>query len=462
MKMRRSEADTLRHRCADLAGSGRHLYGRHASVALAALAGGSAFGGRLDVLRGRSVLLIAREQLNAAVALIELDGVARRIVICTPDVPLDHLRAIAATAEVDAIVYDEGTPDPQAFRVPLQVACDAKSVAPQPAGVREFRQTEWVLLTSGTTGVPKLVGHTLASLTAPIKPVAEPPIWGTFYDMRRYGGMQIFLRALVGGGSLILSSAGEPVAEHLGRLAAHGATHVSGTPSHWWRVLMGAEAQIMAPRYVRLSGEIAGQAVLDGLRAAYPHAGIGHAFASTEAGVAFEVNDGLEGFPADFVGIGKGDVDIAVDDGVLRLRSLRSATAYIGAGAPPLRDAEDFVDTGDLVELRGSRYHFVGRKDGVINVGGLKVHPEEIEAAINRHKGVSGSLVKSRKSPITGAIVVADVVLKADGGPEARPAMEREIIALCRRDLAPYKVPAMIRFVPTLPMTAAGKLLRHA
>jgi acyl-coenzyme A synthetase/AMP-(fatty) acid ligase len=461
MKMQRGEAETLRHRCADLAGSRRYLHGRHESVALDALTGGSGFGGRLEALCGRSVLLVVREQLNAAVALIELDGIARRIVICTPDVPLDYLRAITATAEVDAIVYDEGTPDPKAFGVPLQVACSA-DIAAQRAGVKEIRETEWVLLTSGTTGVPKLVRHTLASLTAPIKPVAEPPVWGTFYDIRRYGGMQIFLRALVGGGSLILSSAGEPMAEHLGRLAAHGATHVSGTPSHWWRVLMGAEAGIIAPRYVRLSGEIANQTVLDGLRAAYPQAGVGHAFASTEAGVGFEVNDALEGFPADFLGVGKGDVDIAVEDGVLRLRSPRTASEYIGAGAAPLRDAEDFVDTGDLVELRGARYHFVGRKDGVINVGGLKVHPEEVEAAINRHAGVSGSLVKSRKSPITGAIVVADVVLKAGGAPETRPVLEREIIALCRRDLAPYKVPAMVRFVSALPMTAAGKLLRHA
>jgi acyl-coenzyme A synthetase/AMP-(fatty) acid ligase len=461
MKMPRGEADILRHRCADLAGSRRHLYGRHNSVALDALAGGSGFGGRLDALSGRSVLLVAREQLNAAVALIELDGVARRIVICTPDVPVDYLRAIAATAEVDAIVYDGGTPDPQALGVPLQVACGA-DVAPRPVGVKDVLETEWVLLTSGTTGVPKLVSHTLASLIAPIKPVAERPVWGTFYDIRRYGGMQIFLRGLVGGGSLILSSAGEPVAEHLGRLAEHGATHVSGTPSHWWRVLMGSEAVIIAPRYVRLSGEIANQTVLDGLRAAYPQAGLGHAFASTEAGVGFEVNDGLEGFPADFLRIGKGDVDIAVTDGVLRLRSPRTASEYIGPGAAPLRDAEDFVDTGDMLELRGDRYYFVGRKDGVINVGGLKVHPEEVEATINSHAGVSGSLVRSRKSPITGAIVVADVVLKADGAPEARPVLEREIIALCRRDLAAYKVPAMIRFVSTLPMTAAGKLQRHA
>jgi hypothetical protein len=119
MKMPRGEADILRRRCADLVGSRRHLYGRHNSVALDALTNGSGFGGRLEALCGRSVLLVAREQLDAAVALIELDGVARRIVICTPDVPPDYLRAIAATAEVDAIVYDEGTPEPQAFGVPL-------------------------------------------------------------------------------------------------------------------------------------------------------------------------------------------------------------------------------------------------------------------------------------------------------------------------------------------------------
>ena len=79
-----------------------------------------------------------------------------------------------------------------------------------------------------------------------------------------------------------------------------------------------------------------------------------------------------------------------------------------------LTDEEGFVDTGDMVELRGDRYHFVGRRGGIINIGGLKVHPEEIEAVINRHDEVRMSRVKSRKSPITGAIVVADVVL-ADG-----------------------------------------------
>jgi acyl-coenzyme A synthetase/AMP-(fatty) acid ligase len=463
--MLQSDARPLRRWLDSVAGPPRFFWGAHDSVAFTDLINGSSLRGRLGAFQGRSVLVATGEQLTAALAMIELDGIARRLVICPPDVPQDHLRAIVATAEVDAIVSDGGSHDPEAFGIPLHVRLTA-AIEPQNDLPSGGRQTEWVLLTSGTTGVPKLVAHNVASLTAPIKPGTGSPVWGTFYDIRRYGGMQIFFRAVVGGGSLILSSAGEPAADHLARLAAHGVTHLSGTPSHWWRVLMGPAARLIAPRYVRLSGEIAGQAVLDNLRTVYPQAGLGHAYASTEAGVAFEVDDGLEGFPAHFVDAGTGDADIKIEDGSLRLRSARTASRYIGADAPALLDNEGFVDTRDMVERHGDRYYFVGRKDGIINVGGLKVHPEEVEAAINRHAGVRGSLVKSRKSPITGAIVVADVVLRestgsGDAGPQLA-ALEREIIDLCRRDLAPYKVPAAIRFVPALPMSATGKLLRHA
>ena len=70
------------------------------------------------------------------------------------------------------------------------------------------------MLTSGTSGAPKIVGHTLEGLTGAI--VADgpargaAPVWATFYDIRRYGGLQIFLRAIIGGGSMVLSEPGEP------------------------------------------------------------------------------------------------------------------------------------------------------------------------------------------------------------------------------------------------------------
>ena len=95
-------------------------------------------------------------------------------------------------------------------------------------------------------------------------------VWGTFYDIRRYGGLQIFLRAALGDASLILSDADESVADFLARLGRDGVTHLTGTPSHWRRALMSPAIGKIAPRYVRLSGEIADQAVLDSLKARFP------------------------------------------------------------------------------------------------------------------------------------------------------------------------------------------------
>jgi acyl-coenzyme A synthetase/AMP-(fatty) acid ligase len=312
--------------------------------------------------------------------------------------------------------------------------------------------------------VPKLVLHTLASLAGAAesgRPEPNHVIWSTFYDIRRYGGLQIFLRAVLTGASLVLSNAQESTADFLARAGLHGVTHISGTPSHWRRALMSPSAHMIAPHYVRLSGEIADQVILNHLAATYPQATIAHAFASTEAGVAFEVTDGLAGFPASLMGDGT-DVKMRVEEDTLRICSSRIADRYLDNQAKPLRGVDGFVDTGDALELRGDRYYFAGRRDGVINIGGLKVHPEEVEAVINRHPQVQMSLVRTRKSPITGALVVAQVVLKPalpNGNGQAGK-LEDEILQFCRGMLPRHKVPAVIRFVSSLPVAATGKMVR--
>jgi acyl-coenzyme A synthetase/AMP-(fatty) acid ligase len=228
--------------------------------------------------------------------------------------------------------------------------------------------------------------------------------------------------------------------------------------------MSGAAARI-SPRYVRLSGEIADQAILDALRAAYSHARVAHAFASTEAGVAFEVQDGRAGFPAEWVGAASAPGAVAqlrIVDGSLQVRSAGSAAGYLGQGAAPLRDAEGYVDTGDRVQLRDGRYYFLGRGGGIINVGGLKVHPEEVEAVINAHPWVRLSRVRARRSPITGSIVAAEVV-RAEQGPGIAPTdveLSAQLLECCRGTLAAHKVPAIVQFVPSLPLSAAGKLVR--
>jgi len=176
------------------------------------------------------------------------------------------------------------------------------------------------------------------------------------------------------------------------------------------------------------------------------------------------VTDGREGFPTSFVGKA-GGVETRVVEGSLRIRSSRTALRYLGRDDIRLMDDDGFVDTDDRVELRGDRYYFLGRGAGVINVGGLKVHPEEVEQVINLHDGVRMSLVKARRNPFTGDIIVADVVLK-DVTSEAdssgrRAALRDEIFAVCRARLERHKVPVSISFVPSLEMGANGKLVRR-
>jgi len=386
------QPETLR---AAVAG-GATLFERHRAVRLSAL--GRALDGDLS---GAHVLLRTRDQLFAALALIELDGVAARIVIAPPDVKPEHLPSVIERAAVDVVVGEDPALAVEGVRFEqVHLPQDGPAVVPS-------RKTEWVLFTSGTTGVPKMVAHSLEGLSGAIQPVTgQDIVWGTFYDIRRYGGLQILLRALLGQSSLILSDADENVADFLGRLDRHGVTHLTGTPSHWRRALMSPANAAIAPRYVRLSGEIADQAILDSLKARFPSAAMGHAYASTEAGVGFEVTDGLEGFPESFIGR-PGPVEMKVADGTLHVRSPRTASEYVGGG--DLKN-DGWVDTGDMVELRRSvgasrsdqkdeRYYFAGRTGGIINVGGLKINPEEVEAVINRHPGVRMSRVFGRKAP---------------------------------------------------------------
>jgi acyl-coenzyme A synthetase/AMP-(fatty) acid ligase len=461
MKMSPREAFALR----DYLGSelkGRAISDARQVVSLTDILGETSLAGRLGEFSGRSVLLAVADQLVSGLVMTELDGVARRMLLCPPDLNADYLQALMESAGIDVVVTDQPARWAEAGTRLIVTAGRPGRAA---AKARTERATEWLMLTSGTSGVPKIVSHTLEGLTGAI--VADSParsgpaVWATFYDIRRYGGLQIFLRAIIGGGSMVLSEPGEPLADYINRLRAAGVTQISGTPSHWRKLLMSGSVAGFSPRYVRLSGEIADQAVLDGLSRAFPEASIGHAYASTEAGVGFAVNDGLEGFPATMIGDNRGGVEMKVEDGSLRIRSTRTARAYVGPNAAALADAEGFVDTGDMVELRGDRYHFVGRRGGIINIGGLKVHPEEIEAVINRHAEVRMSRAKSRRSPITGAIVVADVLL-AEGTDAGRSGEIRDqILADCRASLPSYKVPAVIRFVHALDITAAGKLARH-
>jgi acyl-coenzyme A synthetase/AMP-(fatty) acid ligase len=427
-----------------IADSTWHLSLRQAALALDARA-----------FAGRNVLIRTKGQLPTVLALLALDGAARRILLCPPDVGDEQILEIMATGEVEITLTDAD------LTAPLRRAASGAAI---PSGAMPRLDTEWILFTSGTSGFPKLVQHSLQSLIAPIAdgPAGTNPVWSTFYDTRRYGGLQILLRALLTGGSMVLSEADEPVAAFLQRLSTHKVSHISGTPSHWRRVLMSGAAEIIAPSYVRLSGEISDQPILDRLGKTYAQAGIAHAFASTEAGVVFGVTDSRAGFPPAILQPDPSRPEIRIEDGTLRIRSNCTASRYLGTAKRLAKDEEGFVDTDDMVELRDGRYYFCGRREGVVNVGGEKIYPEEVEAVINLHPRVSMSRVWARKSPITGTLIAADVVLTQTTGEDDFDLLRGEILERCRLELRPHKVPVLLKRVSEIAMMTSGKIERRA
>jgi acyl-CoA synthetase (AMP-forming)/AMP-acid ligase II len=438
----------------------RFIADANGKMELAQLDGGTTLDIDLEACRDRAVVIFVGQQRAAAVAAVELDGVARRIVLCPPDLSPEYLPFVIAKSEAQILLTDRADPVSVNDGTLSVSRCGLPVARTGLAPVREAR-SEWLLFTSGTTGEPKMLVHSLASLTGPLDDgphVMRDAVWSTFYDIHRYGGLQILLRALVGGGSMILSESSETVAAFLQRAGDDGVTHISGTPSHWRRALMSNAAHRITPSYIRLSGEIVDQTILDALRQAYPSSEIGHAYASTEAGVAFDVRDGRAGFPARLIGDPHAKAEMRIQDGSLWIRSSRVAWGYADSNSA-LTGEDGFIDTGDMVVLRGDRYYFVGRREGIINVGGRKVHPEEVEAIINQHSGVQMSLVKARPSPITGAIVVADIVLKAG---QSFDAIQHEILDYCRASLPAHKIPALLREVSSLDVSVSGKINRNA
>jgi acyl-coenzyme A synthetase/AMP-(fatty) acid ligase len=99
---------------------------------------------------------------------------------------------------------------------------------------------------------------------------------------------------------------------------------------------------------------------------------------------------------------------------------------------------------------------FAGRRDGVVNVGGQKVFPEEVEAVLNQHPSVRMSRVSARRNAITGAVVSAEIVPVA-----AAVGLVAELGRFCADRLPRHKVPVSITIVPSLEIAPSGKLVRR-
>jgi len=315
------------------------------------------------------------------------------------------------------------------------------------------------LLTSGTTGEPKIVSHTWQTLfTMNRLREAAKRTWLLTFLPGSYAWFQVVCLALFVPDQDLCSGVSSDPADQVAAGLALGADAVSATPTFWRNVLLRVPHHQLSQwtlAQLTLGGEKVDQAILDRLRVLFPAASIAHIYAATEVGAAFVVKDGREGFPAQWLQPATAADEIApvaptaadqpllrVVEGLLQVQSPYASTA-----------AGQWLDTGDRVEVRGDRAFLLGRAAGsLINVGGAKVLCGDVERALLAHPEVAWCRVYGRRSPLTGELVCADVVRQPDSA-----LTERTLLQAVAPQLADYAVPRLVRFLPAIPTSANQK-----
>jgi acyl-CoA synthetase (AMP-forming)/AMP-acid ligase II len=310
-----------------------------------------------------------------------------------------------------------------------------------------------VVATSGTSGPPKLVQHSWDSVLAAAR-LAEQwhgLAWLLVYDATRWAGIQVWAQALLTGGTLVVPASRDPDVV-AAALVAEKVAILPATPTLLRRLMTSADRATLAqaaPQRITLGGEAADGPLLEHAKSVFPQAKITQVYATTELGEVFRVPDGRPGFPAAWLGKSL--------PGGVRLSTRRDGELLVQLS----RDTAE-VGTGDLVERRGDRFEFTGRRSDVIVVGGAKVFPKRVEEILRRVPGIAEARVYGLPSAITGELVAAEIVL-ADPLPEATSPdqVRTAALAMCRESLEAHSVPRVLDIVKQIATTAAGKTPRR-
>lgn len=335
------------------------------------------------------------------------------------------------------------------------------NILPVDAGDATASGFQVLISTSGTTGTPKTVRHSLEALLGRIRPRPSRcgARWLLTFSPASFAGLQVLLTAILSGDELIAVS--EPTVTALTRAAVEWQpTHISATPTFWRGFLVAARPALprMPIAQITLGGEIADQNILDHLRAVFPSSGISHIYATSEAGAVFAVKDGRAGFPVEWLETGVDGTRLRIVEGVLEVHTPRAMVGYLEMGGkiPHGSNTTGWIRTGDSVTIRGDRVYFLGRVDSVISVGGSKVAPEEVENLLLEVPGVLDGRVFGIRNAITGFLVAAEIVTDAPD----HEGLRQSILSHLNNKLERHKTPRIIRFVTSIPTSQTGKKRR--
>lgn len=302
--------------------------------------------------------------------------------------------------------------------------------------------THFVLFTSGTTGKPKQILHSIQSLTSKIKPRKQNYIWGLTYDPFRMAGLQVILSAITNGDKVIMCDSND-IAKNVDFFVKNNVDSISATPSYFRMFLSQKKAKEIELKQITIGGEIANQNLLDSLKYNYPDSRITHIYASTEMGAAFSVNDFKEGFPSAYL------ANPHYAEGKLLVENNELC----------FKNQNEVYQTGDMVKQIGDRFIFTGRKDSIINIGGNKISLDKIENVIVNLDFVENVICNPAPHPILNNVINAKVKLcnlKSLSSLDIKKLIRKE----CISKLPKFAIPTKIEIVDNIELSSNSKIKR--
>jgi len=358
-------------------------------------------------------------------------------------------------------------------------------VAPKPAEYEGLDGTGTplaaIIYTSGSTGPPKGVMLSIANMGAIARAgcdfvdLTPDDRLGVVTPMFHLYALREVDAALRSGATLVLPKALAFPASVIQQLHRERVTGISGVPSGFLLITEGFELQLGSLaehlRYVALGTAVAAPALLATLRSALPATRVLVTYGLTELSRACyrEVTDpderpGSVGGPYPGVELEiRGHADIAVGPAIPGRVILRSEMVMQGYWRRPDLTARTLLPDGALltpdigsVDEQGW-LSLLGRADDVINSGGEKIGPDEVEQVLREHPAVEDAAVTGAPDPagVLGEVVKAWIV-RAPGAELDAEQVRRH----CAARLEPAKVPRLVEFCGTLPKTALGKTSR--
>lgn len=321
------------------------------------------------------------------------------------------------------------------------ISCERTKRSAQSSLYQKLRDTKaagLVLFSSGSTGKSKAIVQDLSLLLEKFRKPGKNQTMLIFLQLDHIGGINSLLYSLSNAGTLVTPPTRSP-AEVATAIEKHKVELLPTSPTFInLLILSGALEQhdLSSLKLVTYGTEPMQESTLARFREALPEAKLQQTYGLSEVGILRSRSRSSDSL---WMQVGGPEFETKIHDGTLWIRAQSAMLGYLNAPSP--FDEEGFFDTGDLVEQDGDWIRILGRTSEIINVGGQKVYPAEVESVLLGIEGVEDVVVFGQKNPITGAGVVAKFKLTTD---ESARSLKVRVLKHCQGKLPSYKIPVRV------------------